>query len=107
MIDVLRNDTYLPDPPETLIVTAVGSASHGSATLDSGQVSYKPDATFAGTDSFSYTISDGHGGTDTATVTVDVQRLSPGPVPDVNGDGCVNVADLIIVRNSLGKGSCQ
>jgi len=27
------------------------------------------------------------------------------PNPDVNGDECVNVADLLIVRNNLGKGS--
>jgi hypothetical protein len=28
-------------------------------------------------------------------------------VGDVNWDGCVNVADLLIVRNNLGKGSCK
>jgi hypothetical protein len=28
-------------------------------------------------------------------------------IPDVNGDLCVNIADLLIVRNNLGKGSCR
>jgi hypothetical protein len=26
---------------------------------------------------------------------------------DVNGDGCVNVADLLMVRNRMGQGSCK
>ncbi len=32
-------------------------------------VSYTPAANFIGTETFTYTISDGNGGTDTATVT--------------------------------------
>jgi hypothetical protein len=32
--------------------------------------------------------------------------LRPQQQGDVNSDGCVNVADLLIVRNRLGQGSC-
>ncbi|MGH2463943.1 MAG: Ig-like domain-containing protein, partial [Candidatus Limnocylindrales bacterium] len=78
-IDVLANDGD-PDP-DTLAVTAVGNPPHGTATVDALGVGvhYTPDPTYSGADSFSYTISDGHGGTDSATVnvTVDFVNLAP------------------------------
>ena len=56
---------------DALTVTAVGAAAHGTATLHpDNTVSYAPNATFAGTDSFSYTISDGFGGTANGTVNI-------------------------------------
>ena len=56
---------------DALTVTAVGAAVHGTATLHpDNTVSYAPNATFAGTDSFSYTISDGFGGTAMGTVSI-------------------------------------
>jgi len=71
-IDVLKNDSSLPDGPETLTVTTVSTASHGTVTIVGGQVIYTPTAGYVGPDSFTYTISDGNGGTATATVTLDV-----------------------------------
>jgi hypothetical protein len=44
---------------------------HGSVTENS-TLTYTPAATFLGADSFTYTVSDGHGGTATGTVTVTV-----------------------------------
>ncbi len=68
-IPVLANDS---DPDgDQLTVTAVGSPAHGTAVINSGTtVTYTPTSgtTFT-TDSFTYTISDGYGGTSTATVT--------------------------------------
>ena len=104
--DLLSNDTYLPDPPETLTLLSVGPASHGTASISGDQVLYTPERTYEGTDSFSYTISDGRGGSDTALVTVRVRRLGA-VFADLSGDGCVNVTDLLVVRNQMGKGSCQ
>lgn len=72
---VLDNDT---DPDfDTITVSNVTFASHGQAvggglTGPFFAIDYKPDAGFSGTDHFSYAISDGHGLTDTATVTVHV-----------------------------------
>ena len=78
-IDVLANDTD-PDP-DTLTVTSVGNPPHGTATVDplGVGVHYTPDANYSGSDSFAYSISDGHGGTDSATVnvTVDFVNLAP------------------------------
>jgi VCBS repeat-containing protein len=63
---VRLNDTDIDG--DTLTVTGVGLASHGTVTYTSTSVTYTPFGGYTGTDSFTYTISDGHGGTDTATV---------------------------------------
>jgi hypothetical protein len=48
-------------------------------------VTFTPTANYTGAASFTYTISDGHGGTDTATVDIDVKAASaPG---DIAGPG--------------------
>ena len=69
-IDVLSNDS---DPDlDTLTNTGVVSGSgpsNGTVTLngDGETFNYTPDPDFNGQDSFVYTISDGKGGTATAT----------------------------------------
>lgn len=71
-LNVLGNDT---DPnSDALTITGVSSldASIGSLTNNGTSISFNPNDAFSGTASFSYTISDGKGGTDTATVTVAV-----------------------------------
>ena len=60
---------------DTLSVTLVSDAQHGDLSLNSdGSFSYEV-LDFFGTDSFIYQISDGNGGTDTATVTITVIDL--------------------------------
>ena len=52
--------------------------AHGSVTLNAdGSYTYTPAANFTGADSFTYTVSDGHGGTATATVTITVADVAP------------------------------
>ena len=82
-VAVLANDSAGPDAGETLGVTAVGPAAHGTAALrPDGTVTYQPAAGYAGADEFTYTLSDGNGGTATGTVRVTVTPVSgPGPVP--------------------------
>jgi hypothetical protein len=75
VIDVLAGDT---DPDgDSLSVYSVGSASDGTVSLSDGVVTYTPQAGFVGADSFTYTISDGYGGMDTATVNVTVNDIPP------------------------------
>jgi hypothetical protein len=71
-IDVLANDTDVDG--DTRTVTSVTDPPHGTASVQSAGVGvlYQPDHNYSGTDSFTYTISDGHGGTATGTVTVTV-----------------------------------
>ena len=83
-INVLANDVDVDG--DTLSVTAVGTAAHGSVVINANQtVTYTPSANFFGTDSFTYTIDDGNGGSDTATVNVtvaDVAEAGKGKVVD-------------------------
>lgn len=59
---------------DALTVTAAGpaSAQGGTATLAAGAILYTPPGGFAGTDSFSVTITDARGASVTGTVTVTV-----------------------------------
>ncbi|GEM_PF-2418172 len=81
VIDVLANDSFAPDTGETLTVIAVSSAAHGSVLIvaEGTKVSYTPASNFNGSDSFTYKISDGHGGTATATVTVTITSVNDPP----------------------------
>ncbi|MCA9146580.1 MAG: cadherin-like domain-containing protein [Planctomycetales bacterium] len=77
-INVLRNDSSSPDPAETLVVTDVTSGLHGGITsIDtvSGQVLYTPRSGFVGIDRFTYTLSDGNGGTADGDVIVNVMPV--------------------------------
>jgi VCBS repeat-containing protein len=89
-VAVRGNDT---DPNgDSLTVTGVTQGANGSVVIDAatGNPIYTPNAGFTGTDSFTYTISDG-GATSVAVVTVTVN-----PVVPVN-QAPVAVADAIIV----------
>jgi hypothetical protein len=75
-IDVLEND-YDPDAGDTLAVDSVTQGTHGYvAIVDDQHVSYGPEPGFNGIDEFTYTVSDGRGGTDTANVEVTVLETS-------------------------------
>ena len=83
-LPVLLNDTdaNVGAGGQTLTVTAVGKPSHGTVVVDAaGIVIYTP-GDWKGTDSFTYTVSDGHGGTATATVYVVVDNAAPLAVAD-------------------------
>jgi hypothetical protein len=74
-IGVLANDS---DPDgDVLAVESVAQPQHGSAAIQpDGTVRYTPAIGFEGADSFAYTVSDGRGGTATASVSVDVATFT-------------------------------
>ena len=75
LLDVAANDASLPSFPVSFEVVAVSTPSAGgAASVDNGQVSYTPLASYTGLDSFTYTIRDASGGN--ITKTVDVQVVS-------------------------------
>jgi RHS repeat-associated protein len=74
-IAVLTNDT---DPDhDPLTVTGITQGSNGTVTFTAQTVTYTPSAGFLGTDTFTYTISDGKG--ENATATVSIEVLCPPP----------------------------
>ncbi len=80
-IPVLDNDSYLPDPPETLTIKAVTQGANGAVVITGGGtgLTYEPDANINGPDSFTYTISDGNGGEATASVSITVNSVNDAP----------------------------
>jgi len=92
--DLLANDT---DPDnDTLVISEVSPLSNlGVAVVlnPDGTISYDPtgvlDYLAEGDiveDTFTYTVSDGNGGTDTATVTFTVVGVNDGPTAPIDGD---------------------
>ncbi|MBN2022703.1 MAG: tandem-95 repeat protein [Pirellulales bacterium] len=119
-IDVLAND-WDPDDEASLSVSGVDATSNKGAAISinpDGTIHYDPSASselaaLAGgqsvDDTFSYTVSDGLGGTSTATVTVEVvgQGTAPvvvSPIDDMllaDGDSQPELIDLRTVFNDV------
>jgi len=77
-IDVLANDS---DPDgDSLVVESVTQPANGTVSNNSSNVTYTPDAGFGGIDTFTYTASDGNGGTANATIRVAVATVNDSPV---------------------------
>lgn len=66
--DILDNDTDADG--DSLTVTAVTQGDFGTVAIQGVTVTYTADLDFTGTDDFTYTVSDGNGGSATATVRV-------------------------------------
>jgi VCBS repeat-containing protein len=119
-VDLLANDT---DPDgDTLVISAVSMTSALGATViltGDGSVSYDPtssatlDEMAEGAtmeDTFTYTVSDGNGGFDTATATFNVEGLNDGPpagIHDLNDQsdsyvGTNGLVDMFIFDIDVG-----
>ena len=70
------NDTDQDGDP--LTVSAVAALTGGTVSISAGQIHFVPTANLCGNNAgtFSYTASDGQGGTDTGTVTVDISCVN-------------------------------
>jgi hypothetical protein len=102
LIDVLANDTDANG--DTLTVTAVTQGAHGSVANNGTSVSYTPAANYFGPDSFTYTVDDGNGESDTATVSVTVTNVNDPPVVageayNIDQDTVLNVAAPGLLAN--------
>ena len=79
-IPVLDNDTDVDG--DTLSVSQIISdPTNGVVVIEvDGTITYTPAADYNGADSFVYEISDGNGGTDTATVTITINPVNDAPI---------------------------
>ena len=102
-IDVLANDSILPDAGETLTITAVTNGTNGTVAITGGGtgLTYTPNANFFGADSFTYTIADGNGGTATATVNVTVTNVNDPPIPLDNSFVISSGGSLVLASTNL------
>lgn len=97
--DVLVNDT--DDDGDVLAVDSLTQPSSGSAMLNpDGTITYAPTPDFNGSDSFEYTVTDGNGGFDTATVSVTVNAVNDAPVADAGPDQSVVVDSPVLMDGS-------
>jgi len=78
-VAVLSNDT--DSDGDSLSIINVSTPANGNAVISGNNVTYTPNQNFIGSDDFSYTISDGKGGTASAALTI-VNNKAPNAVND-------------------------
>jgi len=72
---------------DDLSYAKVSDPTHGVVLVDaSGVFTYTPAANYNGADSFTFSVSDAHGGTDMGTVSITVGPVNDVPVPDAGVD---------------------
>lgn len=92
VLDVLANDEIAPDTGETLTITAVGTTTDGGTldiTVGGGSLIYTPATDFVGTETFTYTVSDGDL---EEVVTVNVV-VAPTDAPPTANDDTFTIAE--------------
>lgn len=75
---LLRNDTDANG--DMLTIVSVQAANNGTVSLLNGQVTFTPAPNYYGPASFTYTISDGKGGTSTAVVNINICPVNDAPI---------------------------
>ncbi|MBA4105895.1 MAG: hypothetical protein C0485_09065 [Pirellula sp.] len=102
-VDVLVNDADGPSETQPVTITAVTQGSNGgTVTIGSNgtKIQYKPAASFTGSETFTYTITDQGGLTKTATVTMTVTAATTTGVIsgivffDADNDGVRDTGEL-------------
>ncbi len=102
-LSIPRSTLPISDVDGDALAVSIGNPpAHGTIVIDpGGAFVYTPDADYHGVDSFTYTVSDGQGGTATASVSIAVASIPDAPVanPDaINTDEfgtTVTAADLL------------
>ncbi len=70
---------------DELTYAVVDGPAHGSLSGDGASLTYTPAANWSGTDSFTYTVSDGALTSAAATVTITVQPVNDAPTATISG----------------------
>lgn len=91
-INALANDTDADN--DTLTIESVVDAAHGSVSILSNKLVYTADASYVGTDSFSYVAADGKGGKGTGIITVTITAKVT--TADTDGDGLTDAQEKVL-----------
>lgn len=95
-ITVLANDSDANN--DNLVVHTLETPDQGGAAVNGGDVvTYTPAADFFGAETFAYTVADGHGGFDTATVTITVTNVNDAPEIDPIPNQTIEEGDVLTV----------
>jgi VCBS repeat-containing protein len=91
---ILANDI---DPDgDALAPTLVSGPANGTLTMNAdGSFSYTPNANFRGSDAFTYTVSDGSGTSNEATVSITVNPVNDGPTARADNYSMAEDGELI------------
>lgn len=101
---VLANDSDVEGDTLSVDTAPVTPPTNGSVVLRAdGTYTYTPKLNFNGTDSFTYRVSDGKGGTATTTVTITVTPVNDPPV--ANDDTVTTLEDTALNSSVLGNDS--
>jgi hypothetical protein len=102
-IAVLAND--VGPSGVTLTLSAVTAPAHGQAVITGDKVRYTPDANFAGTDTFTYTVNASDGQVAQALVSVEVTIQPTNGDPMVVDDGATTNQDMPVTIDLLANDS--
>ncbi len=101
-VNVVANDR---DPDgDSLTVSIVSGPGKGKASVSGGMISYTPNANANGSDELVYQVSDGNGGTDTATVRITINPINDPPIANgesgLVGQNCQNTVFNVLANDS-------
>ncbi|MSO93216.1 MAG: tandem-95 repeat protein [Rhodospirillales bacterium] len=102
--DLLGNDSDLDG--DSLSLGSFTQPSNGTLAFDAGTqtFTFTPNANWNGSTAFNYTVSDGHGGTATGSVGLNVAAVNDGPVAHTdaftgNEDNAVSISKATLLGN--------
>ncbi|MEH2045881.1 beta strand repeat-containing protein [Nostoc sp.] len=104
---LLSNDIDV-DVSDVLSITGFTQPSQGSlVNNNNGTYTYTPGQNYYGSDGFTYTISDGHGGSSTATVNLTINQITP-PINGTSGaDTLTGTMNMDIISGLQGNDTLQ
>ena len=102
--NLLDNDTD-PDGDNLTIISTDNTTINQGVIVNNNNnsLTYTPASGFIGTDSFNYSISDNNGGTDSATVTVNILGSKPieNQPPSATDDTATTITNKVIVISNV------
>ncbi|MEH2284126.1 MAG: cadherin-like domain-containing protein, partial [Nostoc sp.] len=104
---LLSNDTDV-DVSEVLSITGFTQPSQGSlVNNNNGTYTYTPGQNYYGSDGFTYTLSDGHGGSSTATVNLTINQITPPINGTLGADTLTGTMNMDIISGLQGNDTLQ